>query len=184
MQLYNFKLFLTGIIFVCLVLKVNTSVLILLKKNCAYGLRILLIVFDYRHIRKTEVSFMNKEQKASIIKMRSDGMTFSEIANQLQLSINTVKSFYRRNAKTKSQFETCMHCGKPIVQTKHKRQKKFCSDKCRNVWWPAHPQNRRPKKLYSHICTYCGIAFQSELVKSKYCSVKCFADARRKENRI
>ena len=48
---------------------------------------------------------MNKEQKASIIRMRLDGMTFSEIANQLQLSINTVKSFYRRNAKTKSQLE-------------------------------------------------------------------------------
>lgn len=127
---------------------------------------------------------MNKEQKTSIIRMRSDGMTFSEIANQLQLSINTVKSFYRRNANTKSPFETCMHCGKPIVQTKHKRQKKFCSDKCRNSWWSAHPQNRRPKRLYSHICAHCGIAFQSDRAKSKYCSVKCFADARRKENRI
>ena len=72
---------------------------------------------------------MNKEQKASIIKMRSDGMTFSEIANQLQLSINTVKSFYRRNAKTETPLEACMNCGKPIVQTEHKRQKKFCSDK-------------------------------------------------------
>lgn len=69
---------------------------------------------------------MNKEQKASIIKMRSDGMTFSKIANQLQLSINTVKSFYRRNAKTKTPLEACMHSGKPIVRTKHKRQKKFC----------------------------------------------------------
>lgn len=97
---------------------------------------------------------MNREQKASIIRMRSDGMTFSEIANQLQLSINTVKSFYRRNAKTKSQLEACMNCGKPIVQTKHKRQKKFCSDKCRNAWWSAHPQNRRPKKytvMYANI---------------------------------
>ncbi len=103
---------------------------------------------------------MNKEQKTSIIRMRSDGVTFSEIANQLRLSINKVKSFYRRNAKTKSQLETCMHCGKPIVQTKHKRQKKFCSDKCRNSWWSAHPQNRRPKRLYSHICAYCGTAFQ------------------------
>ena len=55
--------------------------------------------------KEIEAPFMNREQKASIIKMRSDGMTFSEIANQLQLSINTVKSFYRRNAKTKSQFE-------------------------------------------------------------------------------
>ncbi|MCI7114310.1 MAG: LuxR C-terminal-related transcriptional regulator [Lachnobacterium sp.] len=48
---------------------------------------------------------MDNEQKARVIRMRSDGMTFSEIANQLQLSINTVKSFYRRNAKTKSQLE-------------------------------------------------------------------------------
>lgn len=127
---------------------------------------------------------MNKEQKASIILMRSDGMTFSEIANQLQLSINTVKSFYRRNAKTETPLEACMHCGKPIVRTKHKRQKKFCSDKCHNAWWSAHPQYHRLKKLYSHICTYCGIAFQSELVKSKYCSVRCFAYARRNENRI
>ena len=42
---------------------------------------------------------MNKEQKTSIIRMRSDGMTFSEIANHLQLSINTVKSFYRRKVQ-------------------------------------------------------------------------------------
>lgn len=155
-----------------------------MKKNCAYGLRILLIVFAYRHIRKTGCLFMNKEQKASIIRMRPDGITFSEIANQLQLSINTVKSFYRRNAKTKSPLEACMHCGKPIVQTEHKRQKKFCSDKCRNALWSVHPQNRRPKKLYSHICAYCGTAFQSDRAKSKYCSVKCFADARCKENII
>lgn len=85
-----------------------------MKKNCAYGLRLLLIVFAYRHIKGKEVSYMNKEQKTSIIRMRSDGMTFSEIANHLQLSINTVKSFYRRNVKTKPQLETYMHCGKPI----------------------------------------------------------------------
>ena len=76
--------------------------------------------------KKTEVSFMNKEQKTSIIRMRSDGVTFSEIANQLRLSINKVKSFYRRNAKTETPLEACMHCEKPIVRTKHKRQKKFC----------------------------------------------------------
>lgn len=86
-----------------------------------FGFYYLLLPIDTS--KKTEVSFMNREQKASIIRMRSDGMTFSEIANQLQLSINTVKSFYRRNAKTKSQLEACMNCGKPIVQTKHKRQR-------------------------------------------------------------
>ena len=125
---------------------------------------------------------MNKEQKASIIKMRSDGMTFSEIANQLQLSINTVKSFYRRNAKTKSQFETCMHCGKPIVQTEHKRQKKFCSDKCRTSWWNAHQEQINKKAFYTLVCQYCGKEFESYGNKNrKYCSRACYQQSRGKQ---
>lgn len=129
----------------------------------------------------------------NIIKVIPKGTPVSTISNIAFIAIEDAKalgkmvngkSFYRRNAKTKPQLETCMHCGKPIEQTKHKRQKKFCSDKCRNSWWSANPQNRRPKKLYSHICAYCGTAFQSDRTKSKYCSVKCFADARRKENII
>ena len=126
---------------------------------------------------------MNKEQKASIIKMRSDGMAFSDIADHLQLSINTVKSFYRRNTKTISS-EICKQCGKPIVQTKHKRQKKFCSDKCRNSSWSAHPQERKLKKAYHHTCTYCGAVFENNRSQSKYCTVRCFAYARRKEKKV
>ena len=118
---------------------------------------------------------MNKEQKASIIKMRSDGMTFSEIANQLQLSINTVKSFYRRNAKTKSQFEACMHCGKPIVQTKHKRQKKFCSDKCRMSWWSRNRDKMNHKNLEERSCKACGSLFSvASSSNRKYCSHACY----------
>lgn len=50
-----------ALFFVCLVLKVNISVLILLKKNCAYGLRILLIVFDYRHIKENRGVFFEEQ---------------------------------------------------------------------------------------------------------------------------
>lgn len=115
--------------------------------------------------------------------MRSDGMTFSEIANQLQLSINTVKSFYRRNAKTKSQFETCMHCGKPIVQTEHKRQKKFCSDKCRNAWWSAHPRTADLKNytvIYVHIVV---LLFRVTVQKANIVPLSALSmqDARRTE---
>ena len=98
---------------------------------------------------------MNREQKASIIKMRSDGMTFSEIANQLQLSINTVKSFYRRNAKTKSPVETCMHCGKPIVQTKHKRQKRSARI---NAVIPGGLHIRRTADIKDYTVIYVHIA--------------------------
>lgn len=52
---------------------------------------------------------MTAEQKAEIIALRSDGTTFSDIAEQLGLSINTVKSFYRRceNAPEKAAASYC-----------------------------------------------------------------------------
>lgn len=44
-----------------MVLIINISVLILLKKNCAYGLRILLIVFAYRHIKENRDVFFEEQ---------------------------------------------------------------------------------------------------------------------------
>lgn len=86
---------------------------------------------------------MTAEQKAEIITLRSGGITFSDIAEQLGLSINTVKSFYRRcgNAPEKAAASYCKCCGKAIVQPSGAREKKFCSDKCRMEWWNAHRED-------------------------------------------
>ena len=43
---------------------------------------------------------MTDNQKNTIIRLRNEGVTFSKIAEEVNLSINTVKSFYRRNNKT------------------------------------------------------------------------------------
>ena len=40
---------------------------------------------------------MTKEQKALVVKLRNQGMTFAAIAEKLNISVNSVKSFYRRN---------------------------------------------------------------------------------------
>ena len=40
---------------------------------------------------------MTKEQKALVVKLRDQGMTFAAIAEKLNISLNSIKSFYRRN---------------------------------------------------------------------------------------
>lgn len=64
---------------------------------------------------------MTDKQKNTIIRLRNEGVTFSKIAEEVNLSINTVKSFYRRNNKDNL---TCLYCGKPIVQLKGTRHEK------------------------------------------------------------
>ena len=83
---------------------------------------------------------MTEQQKSDIIKLRKKGTAFSAIAEQLSLSINTVKSFYRRNstADKQSMLPTCKYCGKRLIQPYGKREKKYCSDKCRFLWWNGH----------------------------------------------
>ncbi|MDD5917522.1 MAG: zinc ribbon domain-containing protein [bacterium] len=67
-----------------------------------------------------------------------------------------------------------------ILQAKSRKAKYFCSDKCRNVWWNAHPEKVQRKAYYHLTCEYCGKEFISYgNRKRKYCSRPCYADARR-----
>ena len=120
---------------------------------------------------------MTAEQKAEIIALRSDGTTFSDIAEQLGLSINTVKSFYRRceNAPEKAAASYCKCCGKAIAQPSGAREKKFCSDRCRMEWWNAHRDDVNKKAFYDYVCECCGRHFQAYGNKRrKYCSRECY----------
>ena len=57
----------------------------------------------------------------------------SRIAAALGLSINTVKSHVRRHFSMKTVY--CKECGVSVPQNAGRKQKKFCSDKCRIAWW-------------------------------------------------
>lgn len=122
---------------------------------------------------------MTDEQKSCIIQFRFEGMTYSEIAQKLNISINTVKSFHRRHAQTDMTKVQCKQCGKPITQSKRTREKKFCSDKCRMAWWKLHDDEMNKNAVYDFKCEICGKEFQAYGNNHrKYCSRGCYIKMR------
>lgn len=77
---------------------------------------------------------MTKVQKEKIQKLRSQGISYGEIARKINLNINTVKSYCRRIAGDNNapiSVLSCQECGKLIQQTQGRKLKRFCYDNCR-----------------------------------------------------
>ena len=131
---------------------------------------------------------MTSYQKEQIHRMRSKA-GYSKIAACLGISENTIKSYCRRNNlsgmvivskldKQSSEKEGqayCLNCGKPIEQCPGVKPRKFCSDKCRMVWWNSHKDMVVKKAIYHLECAYCKKPFESYGNKNrKYCGHACY----------
>lgn len=85
---------------------------------------------------------MTNEQKEQILAYKRDGFGYKKIGQLMGLSENTIKSFCKRNKSEEKQIDAqdgiCPCCGKPIQVSTGRKQKKFCSDKCRMKWWNEH----------------------------------------------
>ena len=126
---------------------------------------------------------MNQQQRELILKLRAQGMSYGKIAAAAGLSSNTVKSFCRRNptgglqAKTVAvaRPERCPQCNSLLEQTSGHRQKRFCSEKCRRLWWAAHPEQMNRKTFCPVTCLQCGKSFlQYGTRPRKFCSRPCY----------
>lgn len=127
---------------------------------------------------------MNDNQKAQIIKLRASGNGYGKIAQTLGISLNTIKSFCRRNDISGNSTaeptvmligETtyCENCGREISQIAKQKKKRFCCDKCRNTWWNSHLDRVQRKAVYNFRCPHCGKEFNIYGDKRrKYCSHK------------
>lgn len=73
---------------------------------------------------------MTNEQKTQIEYYRRKGHGYKQIAKLTGISVNTVKSYLRRN--TLKNDSVCKQCGNEIIQQKGRKHKRFCSDICRN----------------------------------------------------
>ena len=130
---------------------------------------------------------MTNEEKSRIAKMREDGVGYKRIAQALGLSEGTVKTYCHRNgltgAGTDSTEKTsnaihqqpCKYCGAMIIQIPGRKEKKFCSDDCRNRWWNKHLAEATRKNMSNYVCPACGKTFSAYGKRNrKYCSHDCY----------
>ncbi len=123
---------------------------------------------------------MTKHEIEILNIMRSRDKSAADIAIALGLSVNPGRSYIRRHPPKDTVEVGCRQCGKPVMQHKGRKAKYFCSDRCRNAWWNAHPEKVQRKAYYRLACRFCGKEFVSYGNKNrKYCSRLCYADARR-----
>lgn len=119
---------------------------------------------------------MTERDKIQIAILRTAGKSISTIALELSLSVNTVKSYCRRNGIEPGKKDVCLNCGKTI-DTSQAKNKRFCSDRCRLIHWRRTHTEKRTS--YPCICEFCGNTFLSVSNKHrKYCSRVCYASAR------
>ncbi len=125
---------------------------------------------------------MTDFQERQILELKQKGMGFRKIGAATGLNPEMVKSYLRRKKLTEEVI-LCKYCGKRVVQAPHRKIKKFCDSQCRASWWRDHPEEIS-RKQYTHICKWCEKSFITTKQTSQYCSKKCYANARRKEDHV
>ena len=89
-----------------------------------------------------------------VIELYNQGIKMSDIAIKLQIPYNTVKSVIRRhtlknscsNEKLKhvdDNIRRCRVCNNPVNEALGKRDKYFCSSRCRLKYWRKHHDKKR-----------------------------------------
>ena len=121
---------------------------------------------------------MRLQEKIAINNMRLEGHGPSVIAAKLGLSAGTVRSHIHRHPSIPG-AKACKNCGRPLMQPKGRREKKFCSDACRMAWWNSHQADVGRKAYYNLVCHHCGKEFESYGNKNrKYCCRACYVASR------
>lgn len=129
---------------------------------------------------------MKQKDREEILRLRFEGKSYTQIADSLRISRNTVKSICQRMgiqpAETSGEnhdTDHCKQCEAVLVQHASGKRKQFCSDQCRRTWWTQHQDNRRLKSAIKAKCAFCGCAFEDyEKNHRKYCCHACYIQAR------
>ena len=120
---------------------------------------------------------MDLTVKNQIKKLRKEGVGYKKISKELNISVNTVKSFCRNNGLMVEDLkkECCRQCGQKLIQSVKMKQKKFCSNECRQQWWNAHRSNHLKTSATLLMCLNCKNTFYAySKEQRKYCSHQCY----------
>ena len=129
---------------------------------------------------------MTDAQIKQITELREQGIGYGKISKILGLSLNTVKSYCRRNGLVGmrlpikgADIHVCKFCGKEVHQNPGRKEKKFCDDKCRMDYWNSHQDKVDRKAMYEYTCPNCGKPFKAYGNANRhYCSRLCYFTAR------
>lgn len=119
---------------------------------------------------------MTSTQRDHLRELRRSGKSYGHIAQALDISENTVKSFCRREGflVVPDPAARCPRCGRPMPPTSRGSRRRFCSDTCRYAWNFAH-RVLGEKNAESKRCACCGKTFFSyPSTNRRYCSRACY----------
>lgn len=134
-----------------------------------------LIQKDIIHGRKLYISLWDIDEVAVNVAKQN----VEEICNAYQLSYEIDAKKYDASATDEVMVKACECCGNPVSQNPGRKQKRFCSDSCRNHWWNTHMEDVDRRANYECVCECCGKTFSSYgNKKRKYCSHSCYINGR------
>lgn len=111
---------------------------------------------------------MTLDEKQKAIELRETGKSYKEIADTLGIAKSTISTLFQRG---KPEVKRCQCCGCRIKDANTGRKRRFCSDKCRKMWWK---RNGKHHKSQEAICENCGDKFiNHESKKRRFCSFSC-----------
>lgn len=120
---------------------------------------------------------MTSLQKEKILQLQREGRGYRAIAAELDLTLDSVKSWCRRHPPDGKKKNGCQQCGAPLPRDSRQKSQRFCSDACRFAWWAKHPVQHGK---YVHTCALCGREFRNSRKEASYCGRACFSRARMK----
>ena len=133
---------------------------------------------------------LTAQQKEWIGILRQREKSYEEIAQIVKANVNTVKTYCRRNGIEKGsdseyprmlrvQYTECQNCKKKVMQIPGRKEKRFCSEECRNHWWNHNIDKSHGSTVEICTCLTCGAEFKAySYKKRKYCSQNCYIQGR------
>ena len=116
---------------------------------------------------------MTKSEINKIESLKNKGLSYKNIAETLNISEGTIKSYFSRKSKKKEEINYCKYCHKPFSKTAKNGVQEFCSNKCRLAYHYAL------KKCVDHVCPNCGKHFKTRKNSHQiYCSHECYIKMR------
>ena len=125
---------------------------------------------------------MTQEQQQEIRRLRAMGEGYKRIGAILNLSVNTVKSFCRRDREEDKRLiadqhddcVVCLRCGQPLVLIPGRKRRLFCSDACRVAYWRTQAKPKEQPRR----CLNCGRMLPGNDSRRKYCDHACYIEHR------